>query len=533
MKTLKKEHLVIIFMIIAKLTIHTILNINTGFDGDEILHIDSGNHLAWGYMSIQPLVGLMGWVQNLFNSESVFIHHLFSHIAAILIMFFSGLTVMKLGGSWKAVLLALSCILLAPGFILSNHLFTPLVFEQLFWLLSFYALIGYCQKNKPSLLFYLAIFLALGFLSKISILILIAGIGLSVLLYRRDLFTQKVSWQAFAVFLLIVSPNIIWQYQHDFPSVRHMTALYGKILVNIDGIDNLKLLLITTHPLTVIIWFPAIVAGPFLKQTKGIRLAAMSIFIAFFILIAFRGQFHYYFPVILIAISVGSVITEQILKSKTKFILIYVSALLLSSIFLIPRIIPILPLESYIRLLDLDNKESNKNNQLFFTKESILDNKKVNEDERIPINFEAYYTQNDWLNLTEALNGIYRNLPQDKKKQCFIWTRCYTQAGGINLHGKRYDLPQAFSQHGNYSEWIPEFDTSCTIIVVAHAKSPSDSVRTGSFFAPAFEKLEWKNAVFCPYARTSDNAYYMLYLGEGLKYDSDTLIVKYKDYIFE
>ena len=529
----KKEYIVISIFVLIKLIIHIIININAGFDCDEIMHIESGNHLAWGYMSIQPLVGFLAWIQNIFNSESVFVHHLFSHIASVLIVLFSGLTVKKLGGSWKAILLALTCILVAPGFTMSHHLFTPLVFEQLFWLLSFYVLISYCQQNQPKYLLYLAVFLALGFMSKISILILIAGFGISILIYRRDLFNKKISWLSLIVFLLIILPNIIWQYQHQFPSINHMIALHSKMLVKIDIVDNLKLLFFTTNPFTVLVWGVAILFAPFIKFTKNIRLAVVAMFSSFIILVVFRGQFHYYFPTLLIAFCVGSVIIESFLKTKIKLLWVYILILIVSGMYFMPKILPILPLKKYIQYLNLDKKDNRESKQLFYNQQSIADNKTANKDDRIPINFDGYYSQNDWLNLTKAINNIYQKLPINKKENCFIWTRCYTQASGINFYGKKYNLPMAFSQHGNCYEWIPTFNTDATIIVIANAKSPADSLSIGSFFAPLFEKLTWKESVFCPYSRTSSNAFYMLYLSKNLKYNSDTLKLKYKDYVFE
>lgn len=529
----QKEYLVIVILTIVKLTLHFIMNINAGLDGDEVLHIDSGNHPAWGYISIQPLIGLFAWIQNLFNSNSVYVHHLFAHISAVLIMIFSGLTVIKLGGKWKAVMITLTCILVAPGFNLSQHIFTPLVFEQLFWILSFYVLIGYCKDNNPKQLIYLAVLLAVGFMTKISVLILIAGICISVLIFRRDLFAKRVSWFAVALFIIIISPNIIWQYMHGFPSVQHMSTLHNKVLVQLDIADNIKLLLLTTNPLTVIVWFTAILLAPFIKSTKKVRLAVTSISVSFLILMMFRGQFHYYFPTLLIAISVGSVIVENYIRKRIYPVFIYVAILSVSAIFMMPKILPLLPLDSYISHLNLNSNSEDQDKQVFFTQQSIADNKTDSNDKRIPINFEGYYILNDWINLTDEINSIYSELPAKKREKCYIWTRCYTHAGGINLVGKRYNLPEAFSQHGNYHEWIPEFDKGATIIVVANAESPADSLRIGRFFNQSFEKLNWQSAIFCPHARTRSNAYYMLYLGEGLKYNSDTLKRRYEDFVFE
>ncbi|TAJ14065.1 hypothetical protein DMA11_06850 [Marinilabiliaceae bacterium JC017] len=529
----KKEYLVIFILVLVKMVLLMVANINSGLDGDEVMHIDAGNHLAWGYMSFQPLVGVIAWVQNLFQINSVFVHHLFVHLAAIVIMIFCGATVIQLGGGWKAVLLALLCILAAPGYSVTHHIFTPLVFEQLFWITGFYVLVRYCKKQKSKDMICLAILLGLGFMSKVSILILVAGMGVAVLLYKRDLLAQRMFWVAVVVFLVIISPNVYWQSQHAFPSFQHITALYSKTLVKLDFINNLKLLFLTTNPLAAVVWVAGLLVAPFVLVTKDVRMAMAAMLGSFLIILLFRGQFHYYFPVILTALCVGSVILEHYFGNR-RMVLVSFSVLLLGSgIFLNLYSTPILPLDNYIVYMGLDKKEGEKGKQMFFTQQAIVDNKTANADDRIPINFEAYYTHNDWVNLTASVNEIYRHLPESKRRNCLIWTRCYTQAAGINLYGKKYHLPLAFSQHASYYDWIPEFDKETTIIAVANAYTPADSVGIGSFFAASFENFTWEEAVFCPFARDKYNAYYMIYLGEGLKFNSEGLKQKYKDFIFE
>lgn len=527
----RKEYLVIAIMIVIKLCLNIITNINAGLDGDEIMHIDSGNHLAWGYMSIQPLVGLIGWIQNLFHSESVFIHHLFAHITGALIMLLSGLTVIKLGGKWKAVLLTLLCIVVAPGFTYSQHIFTPLVFEQFFWLLGFYMTVAYCKDKEHKYLLYLSIILALGFMTKISILIFIGSLCVAILLHHRALFTQKIAWICLLVFFVLITPNIVWQYHHDFPSIKHMATLRHEVLAHLDIMDNLQLLFLSTNPFTSIVWITGVFVAPFVYRRKDIRLATTTLLVTFIILAIFRGQFHYYFPTILIAFVVGSVMLQRFFERKARIMHVYLFLLVTSTLFLTPKLIPILPLDRYIEYLGLDH--NNNGTQVFYTQQSIADNKMVNTGERIPINFEAYYTHNDWSKLVKTIDTLYHQLPQQKKEHCFIWTRCYTQAGAINLYGKKYNLPFAFSQHGNCYEWIPQFDKQATIIVVANAQAPIDSDYIGAFFSSSFDTLSFKKAIFCPFARTSYNAYYMIYLGEGLKYNSEKIKVKYQKFIFE
>lgn len=128
----RKTKLVIFAFCIVKLTLHLIADSNSGFQGDELLHIETGNHLAFGFMEFPPMIGVLAFIQNLFQSESVFVHHIFSHIAAILILIFVSKITVELGGKTKAVFLVLMCIIIAPAFGRSQQLFQPVVFSQLF-----------------------------------------------------------------------------------------------------------------------------------------------------------------------------------------------------------------------------------------------------------------------------------------------------------------------------------------------------------------------------------------------------------------
>ncbi|NJK98746.1 MAG: glycosyltransferase family 39 protein [Bacteroidales bacterium] len=151
---IRAEYLIIIIILVIKTILHLIADFNSGLDGDEIYHVDTGKHLAWGYMEFPPMIGFLAWLQNFFKSDSIFAHHFFVHIAAGLIIVISGLTVIRIGGNCKAVLLCLICILTASCFGLTQNAFQPVIFDQLFWILSFYLLITYIRTNNNLHLFF-------------------------------------------------------------------------------------------------------------------------------------------------------------------------------------------------------------------------------------------------------------------------------------------------------------------------------------------------------------------------------------------
>ena len=112
----RQTKLVIFAFCIVKLALHLVADSNSGFQGDELLHIEPGNNLAFGFMEFPPIIGLLAFIQNLLQSTSVFANHIFAHIAAILILIYVSKITIELGGKTKAVFLVLLCIIIAPAF---------------------------------------------------------------------------------------------------------------------------------------------------------------------------------------------------------------------------------------------------------------------------------------------------------------------------------------------------------------------------------------------------------------------------------
>jgi hypothetical protein len=54
--------LIIFIFCVIKLALHLLADDHSGFQGDELLHIETGNHLAFGYMEFPPMIGLLAFL---------------------------------------------------------------------------------------------------------------------------------------------------------------------------------------------------------------------------------------------------------------------------------------------------------------------------------------------------------------------------------------------------------------------------------------------------------------------------------------
>lgn len=277
MKFSTESKITILLFSLLKMTLHIMADSHSGFQGDELLHIETGKHLAFGYMEFPPVIGLLAYVQNVPQSHSVFVHHIFPHLAMLAILVFVAKTTLALGGSTRAIFLVLLCVLIAPGFGRSQQLFQPVVFSQLFWAWSFYHLVRYVKYLEKNHLWHLTFTLALGFMTKYDAVFFIFGLS-SLLLFKvtRQALVKHQFWWNILVFFLFISPNIIWQSVHGFPVFDMFSRLYETQLDDLTPVGVLGGLLVSLNPLTLLVSIPAFI-GMFHGSMKKYRPLSVSI----------------------------------------------------------------------------------------------------------------------------------------------------------------------------------------------------------------------------------------------------------------
>lgn len=500
--------LIIFFFCIIKLALHLIADYHSGFQGDELLHIETGKHLAWGYMEFPPLIGLLAFIQNLFHSNSVFVNHIFPHISSIVILIFLAKTTIELGGKNKAVFLVLLAYIIAPSFGRSQQLFQPVVFSQLFWVLSFYALLRFAKNLDKKSLWQLTFFCVLGFYSKYDAIFFIFGLT-SLLFFQRTRIAliQNKFWWHILVFTICILPNIFWQVSNDYPVLQMFSRLYEKQLDSISRISNITGLLIAINPIVSLLFFLTGVyylATP--KNKSSFTQLAVSIALAFTLLLFKNGKSYYFFPIVMTIIPFGGVFIEQNILINKKWLLYPITILMLFGAVLIPFGMPVYSFNRYL------------------TKIYTFETKKI-EGGKYAVKYDEYYTNQKWQTTMKELKLVYDSLPANEKTNCLIWGKHYGQAGAVNLLGTQYYLPKAFSYHGSFYSWTPNGQIPETIIALSY--------RVGDFFNPYFDEVKLIRTIYNPYADNEEELYQRIYICKKPKQNFDRLKDFFKTRIFE
>ena len=230
---LTRKNLLLLGFICLKVALqYFLINPEYQLHRDEYLHLDQAHHLAWGYLSVPPVTSWVSYLIFLLGN-GVFWVHFFPALFGALTLLVVWKTIETLGGNLYALVLGAVTILFSVLLRL-NLLHQPNSLDVLLWTTLYFTLVKYIKSENPKWLYWAAVSFALGFLNKYNIAFLVVGLLPALLLSpQRRVFANKHLYFSLALALLLISPNLIWQYTHDFPVVTHMNELARTQLVNL------------------------------------------------------------------------------------------------------------------------------------------------------------------------------------------------------------------------------------------------------------------------------------------------------------
>ncbi|MCV2486460.1 glycosyltransferase family 39 protein [Flavobacterium sp. SH_e] len=432
---MNKKNLILFGFIILKFILQYVL-ISPEYDlqRDEYLHLDQGKHLAWGYLSVPPVTS---WFSHfiLFLGNSVFWVKFFPALFGALTLLFVWKTIELLKGNLYALILGALCVLFSC-LLRINMLYQPNSFDVLCWTILYYLLIQYLKSEDTKWLYFGAVIFAYGFLNKYNILFLLLGLVPAILLSKqRKIFAQKQFYFALILGLILIFPNLFWQYKNHFPIVHHMKELAETQLVNVDRIGFLKeQILFFIGGLLVI--FAGLYAVLFYKPFKNYQLFFASFFFTLLIFIYFKAKAYYAIGLYPIYIAFGAVFISEILNGGWKRFLKPVF-ILIPLLFFIPIYNIAFPNKSPECIVAHSEK---------YQKLGML-RWEDGKDHHLPQDFADML---GWKELAKKTDSLYALLPN--QKETIVLCDNYGQAGAINYYSKKGI--KAVSFNADYVNWF-------------------------------------------------------------------------------
>jgi Dolichyl-phosphate-mannose-protein mannosyltransferase len=427
----------VVLLAAVKLALHLATNLFTpyGIHRDELLYLAMGRHLQLWRMDFPPLIALLAESQRALLGDSLLSIRLAAALAGTLLLVLAALFARELGGGLFAQAAAALGVLSGVLFLRSASLFQPVVFDQLWWTLSLYALVRLCRTENRRWWIGIGLACGLGLLTKFSIVFIGAALFLAVLLTRRrrDLATRW-PWMALALALAIGSPSIVGQLRLGFPVTGSMADLRSSQLAHVAYADFLlgQVMMIGPAILLAIAGAAWLLVG----RARAFRAVGWACVLAVLILMLLHGKPYYAGPVYPALIGAGAAALERVRLRYAAPALRWgaVAAMLAGGLYLLPLGLPVLPpsaMAAYTRAAGLG--EANRNNR--------------GEVERLP---QDYADMLEWKAQVAAIARVYRALPPEKRAKAVIWSGNYGEAGAIDFYGPAYGLPPAVSDAGTY-----------------------------------------------------------------------------------
>jgi hypothetical protein len=431
-----------IFMV-AKICIHMFSAGVYELHRDEMLYFNMGSHPAFGYLTVPPVTGLLAFLMKSIFGYSVFGIRLIPAMFGVATLYLIAKMVRELGGRIFALSIASITFILFPGFLLIFSLLTPNAFEIFFWTMAIYLIFRMEKTENPRLWIWIGIVLGLSFNTKYSVAFLVTGFFIALLIskQRKLLFSWWLA-AGIGVGLLLILPNIIWQYNHNWPVLYHLGELKKTQISNLKYSNFLTDLFYLNSAL-ILIWLFGLGTLLFAKNEKKYRFLGLAILFTFLIFFALKGKAYYVLGLLPVLIAFGGNAIEKYSKQMSPVIAVF-SVISIYSLFSLPLVIPVLPFKTLI-------KYSEK------TKQFVPAPFMRWEDGREHDVSQVFADMTGWKELTGFALQAFNNLNETEKRNCIIFcVRNYGYAGAINFYGNEFKLPKPITFHESYIFWAPD-----------------------------------------------------------------------------
>jgi hypothetical protein len=437
---------ILILLALSRIVLHLFTNNTYGFHRDELAFLDNARHLAWGFVAYPPLTPFVGRIAlDLFGASTVGARF-FSSLAQGVALVVTGLMARELGGKRWAVIVAGLAVWIAPVSFIQGALFQYVSFDYLWWVLIAYFMVRLFKSENPRWWLGIGTVIGLGMMTKYTMGFFTLGIVGTVLLTpARRYLRSKWLWAGAGLALLVFLPNLIWQVQHNFISLQHLSAIHVHD-VQIGRADNFLLdqFLLGANPLTFPLWLGGLYFYFFSRSGRPYRALGWMYVIPLLLYFVAQGRGYYLAPAYPMLLAAGAVSGDRWLAERRLWVArvvrgISYGALAIGAALIIAIALPAAPVNS--AWWDFASG--------------------ANPDVKEEIG---------WPELVQTVAQIRNALPEGERSQIGIFTNNYGEAGAIDMYGPTLGLPPALSGVNSY--WLRGYGSQPpqTLIVLGYQR---------------------------------------------------------------
>ena len=440
--------------------LHLLTSTRYGYFRDALYYLACSEHLAFGYVDQPPLIALLGWFTRHTVGTSLPALLFWPALAGASRIVLTAAFARELGARRFGTVFA-AALAATPGvWWVIDHQFAMNAFEPLLWGGLAYVVLRLIKTGNPKLSLVFGAIAGVGLLTKYSIVFFAAALILGVLLTRqRQLIFTPWIVAGGAIAFLIFLPNLIWNIQNGWPFLELMRNIRasGKDVVLSPDMYLVQQILMM-NPVSFPFWIGGLFFLLFSRDAKNYRALGWTFVITIALFLITRGKDYYSAPVYVIVLAAGATGTERLLERFPRQLLLRTACfvwLMLGVLPLLPLVLPVLPIDTFLRYQSRLPFEVPKTETSFV-------------GEALP---QYYADEFPWPGLVAEVARVYQSLTPDEQRRVAIYGTNYGQAAAVDFFGPQYGLPKAISGHQNYFLWGPRHYTGDIVILMGEEES--------------------------------------------------------------
>ena len=277
---LYREKIILLFYTLFNIIANQFIN----FYSDETYYWLWSKKLALSYFDHPPMVAYMIKITTLFSDDPMFVRLsaplMVSGTAYILYL------LAKKIFDEKAAIATFYVFLSAILIVVGSTLITPDIPLMFFWALTLYAAYIYLEEDNKNYALLTGVAAGAMLLSKYTGILPLFTLFIYILIYKRTVFKDKYLYFAILLALVIFSPVLVWNYQHDFISFifqfHHGVETAQKVFQGNKFFEFIGLQFVLFHPFYLLPLFYFIVRDKRRFERKKVYLLLPFLFVLFF-----------------------------------------------------------------------------------------------------------------------------------------------------------------------------------------------------------------------------------------------------------
>jgi hypothetical protein len=433
---------VLVGLCALKALVHLALVNRYGYHGDELYFLECGRHLAFGYVDHPPLIP---WIARLADELGGSLSALRAPaiVAGTGTMIFTALLVHEWGGGFRAQLLALLCLFVAPAQLRMGAMLNIPVMEVFLCTVTGYLVVRALSRGERWTWVLAGVTLGLAVLAKHSSLLWGGALAIGILATpSRRVLASRWPWLGVAIALLLVAPNLVWQAHNGFATLEFMRTLRQEVLVTQGRALFLAGQLLYFHPLAAPVWIVGI-AFAFRGGGQVMRPFALLFLVMFGFLVVTGGKPYYLASAYPAVLAAGGIALERWLASRATARRALVGSLAVTGAALGFLSLPAMPLQTMDKAIGA---------LLGWAVPPMA----------LTHDLHGMY---GWHEHAATIDRVFRSLPADERERASVLAGTYSQASAINVL-RHQSTPRAVSGHMTYYLWGPDGERGEVLIVV-------------------------------------------------------------------